>query len=515
VQKLLLTVIFLLAAASCSVGPNFKTPEATVAQQWRAAGDPRVSAETAADTLWWRAFNDPSLDQLIELAYRQNLQLQVAGLRILEARAQVAVATGQQFPQLQVLFGSATAVGLSRNVPSFAPIARRYGEYQVGFDAAWEIDFWGKYRRGIESETAALLSSVADYYAALVSMTAEVARTYVVIRTFEVLIAQAEQNAKIQEEGLAIASARFKAGATSELDPTQATTLLESTRASIPQLRIGLEQARNALATLLGQPAGTVEALLTGAKEIPNAPAKVAIGMPAEILRRRPDIRSAELQAAAQCARIGVAKAELYPSFSIVGSVGLASSSGAGADKSPNLLSTDSLFYRIGPRISLPFFNYGRLTNGVRVQDARFQELLVLYRNAVLKAAQEVEDGLVGFLRSQEQTVFEQRAVTSALRSVELSLVQYREGASDYQRVLDAQRSLLQQQNALAQARSSVVTNLVAVYKALGGGWEARQGQAIVPAATQAEMKDRTNWGDMLSEPRVTEPTPTSQPGQR
>jgi len=515
VRKLLLTLISLLAAASCSVGPTFKTPEATVAQTWRAAGDPRVSAETAADALWWRGFNDPALDQLVDLAYRQNLQLQVAGLRILEARAQVAVATGMQFPQFQVLFGSATAIGLSKNVPSFAPIARSYGEYQLGFDAAWELDFWGKYRRGVESETAVLLSSVADYYAALVSLTAEVARTYIVIRTFEVLIAQAEQNAKIQEDAFAIADARFKAGATSELDPTQATTLLESTRASIPQLRIGLEQARNALATLLGQPSGTVEALLTGAKEIPNAPAKVAIGMPAEILRRRPDIRSAEMQAAAQCARIGVAKSELYPSFSLLGSVGLASSSGAGEGKSANLLTTDSLFYRVGPRISLPFFNYGRLTNGVRVQDARFQELLVAYRQAVLKAAQEVEDGLVGFLRSQEQSVLEQRAVTSALRSVELSLIQYREGANDYQRVLDAQRSLLQQQNALAQARSAVVTNLVAVYKALGGGWEARQGQPIVTPATEAQMKDRTNWGDMLSDPRTPAPTPTSQPGQR
>jgi outer membrane protein TolC len=238
--------------------------------------------------------------------------------------------------------------------------------------------------------------------------------------------------------------------------------------------------------------------------------------MPAEILRRRPDIRSAELQAAAQCARIGVAKAQLYPSFSILGTVGLASSKGAGEGKSANPFTTDSLFYRVGPSISLPFFNYGRLTNGVRVQDARFQQQLVNYREAVLKAAQEVEDGLIGFLRAQEQTVFEQRAVTSAQRAVELSIIQYREGATDYQRVLDAQRSLLQQQNALAQARSSVVTNLIAVYKALGGGWEARQGQTVVAPATQTEMQQRTNWGDMLSQPRAAEtrpaePTTTSQ----
>jgi NodT family efflux transporter outer membrane factor (OMF) lipoprotein len=512
-------IVSMVLAVGCSVGPSFKTPQVAVADKWRLAADPRVAAGAAADARWWQAFNDPTLSNLVELAYHQNLQLQVAGLRIVESRAQLAVATGQQFPQVQLAFANAAAIGLSKNVPSFAIIDRHYAQYAVGFDAAWEIDFWGKYRRGVESETAALLSSVADYYAGIVSLTAEVARTYVVIRTFEVLIAQAEQNAKVQEDALAIANARFKAGATSELDPTQATTLLESTRATIPQLKIGLEQAHNALATLLGQPTGTVEALLTGPKQIPNAPEKVAVGMPAEILRRRPDIRSAELQAAAQCARIGVAKAELYPSFSILGTVGLSASNANG--KAKTLFTADALNYSVGPSISWPFLNYGRLTNGVRVQDARFQELLVNYRDTVLKAAQEVEDGMVGFLNAQEQTTFEQRAVTSAGRAVELSIIQYREGATDYQRVLDAQRSLLQEQNSLAQARSSVVTNLIAVYKALGGGWESRAGQPVVPQQTQAEMQDRTNWGDMLSEPRKPEtqeasarPTPSGTPTQ-
>src|SRR4029079_13163133 len=239
--------------------------------------------------------------------------LQIAGLRIVEARAQYGVATGLQFPQTQALNANLTAIGLPASIADAVGLDRHLLSYQAGFDAAWELDFWGKYRRGVESEAAVLLSSMADYQSALVALTAEVARTYVAIRTSEVLIRQAEENAKIQEQGFDIAQSRFKNGATSELDPSQATTLLESTRATIPQLRATLQQQRNALATLLGQPTGSVETMLAGAQEIPKPPAKVAVGVPAEMLRRRPDIRGAEMAAAAQCARIGVAKSELYP----------------------------------------------------------------------------------------------------------------------------------------------------------------------------------------------------------
>jgi NodT family efflux transporter outer membrane factor (OMF) lipoprotein len=497
-----------LALGGCAVGPTFKAPDANVSGSWRARGDPRLSTQTAADSLWWRAFNDAALERLVELAYRQSLPLQIAGLRIVEARAQLSVIAGKQYPQVQFASASATALGISENVVNIPNLPRRFGTYQVGFDAAWELDFWGKYRRGVESGAAVLLGSVADYDAALVSLTAEVARTYVVIRTFEVLIERTEANVRVQEEGLGMAESRFKNGATSELDPTQATTLVESTRASLPQLRTGLEQARNALSTLLGQSSGTVDALLGGPKEIPKAPVKVAVGVPAEMLRRRPDIRSAELLAAAQCARIGVAKADLYPSFSLLGTIGLQASTAPTV--SHNLFTPNALFYSFGPRINWPFLNYGRLTNGVRVEDARFQELLVGYRETVLKAAQEVEDALTGFINAQASLGFEEGAVAAAVHAVELALVQYREGAVDYQRVLDAERSLLQQQQSLAQTSSSVATNVIALYKALGGGWELRQGQPVVPEETQREMKDRTNWGDLLSPP----PTPARSASQ-
>jgi len=493
-----------LTLGGCAVGPDFSTPEAAVPKTWSAADDPHVATRTAADQLWWKVFNDSTLDRLIEIASRQNLPLQIASIRILEARARLAVATGQQFPQHQELFASATAVGLSQNAPYARNLPRHFGDYQLGFDAAWELDLWGKYRRGVEAETAGMLASIADYYGALVSLIAEVARTYVTIRTSEVLIERVEENVRLQEEALAIAESRYQNGATSELDPSQATTLLNSTRASIPPLQTGLQQARNALSTLLGQPTGAVTALLAGPKEIPKAPAKVAVGMPAELLRRRPDIRSAELIAAAQCARIGVAKADLYPSFSLVGTVGLETSSGGATPHEP--LSIDSVSYSVGPQIHWAFLNYGRLTNAVRIQDARFQELLVGYRNVVLKAAQEVEDALTGFLRAQDAVAFEQSAVKSARRSMEIAVVEYREGAADYQRVLDAERSLLEQQTNLTQTTSSIATYLIALYKALGGGWELRQGQPVLLEQTRHEMQERTDWGDMLPRPRAPEP---------
>jgi NodT family efflux transporter outer membrane factor (OMF) lipoprotein len=494
------------AVAGCTVGPSFKPPTASVPDAWRGARDPRIETTAAADAFWWRGFNDPALDKLVELALHQNLSLQVAGLRIVEARAQYGVATGLQFPQKQAVVGSAQAVKIGDNLASTLNLpTSTFSIYQLGFDAGWELDFWGKYRSGVNAEAASLMASVADYEAALVALTAEVARTYVSVRTFEVLVAQARENARIQEQALDIAQSRYKNGATSELDPAQATTQLESTRASIPRYEASLEQARDALATLLGQPAGTLDGILTGPKAIPTAPARVGVGVPAEILRRRPDIRSAELNAAAQCARIGVAKADLYPSFSIVGTFGLRSGNSSVNSAPKDFFSSHSLFWVAGPSLNWPFLNYGRLTNGVRVEDARFQQLLVNYRDTVLRATQEVEDALVGFLGAQQATASEQKAVAAAQHAVDLSVIQYREGAVDFQRVIDAQRSLLQEEQSLTESSSSVVTNLIALYKALGGGWESRQGQPVITEPTQREMKDRTNWGGLLTEPRAPE----------
>jgi NodT family efflux transporter outer membrane factor (OMF) lipoprotein len=501
-----------LSLGGCMVGPNFVKPKAKLNENWAEKDDPHAATQKTVSEQWWKSFNDPMLDQLIEQASRQNLSLQVEGLRILEARAQLGISIGQQYPQTQKLSRSATAVGLSHNAPNSAQVDHYYRDYQVGFDASWELDFWGKYRRGVEADAANLISTEADYDAALVSLMAEVAQTYVTIRTNEVLIDVARQNVALQEEGLRITESRFGNGATTELDVTQARALLESTKATIPQLQTNLHQAEHALSTLLGQPVGDIPALRAGRKGIPTAPSQVAVGVPAELLRRRPDIREAEFAAAAQCARIGVAKADLYPSFSLGGSIGAETSGGKGVHF--NLFDAKSVFYSLGPSVDWTVLDYGRIKNNVRVQDAQFQESLVNYQNTVLNAQQEVEDALCAFLKAKEAAVAWQNSVEAAQRSVELSLAQYRDGAVYYQSVLDSQRSLLDQENSLAQTRSSIATNLIALYRALGGGWELRRNQPIVAESTQAEMRKRTDWGDLLpaSAPKNTNAPPTTVP---
>jgi NodT family efflux transporter outer membrane factor (OMF) lipoprotein len=367
------------------------------------------------------------------------------------------------------------------------------------------VDFWGKFRQGVRAAKATFLATVADYDEALVALTAEVARTYALIRTFQVLIDLARENVAVQQEGQQIAESRFRNGATSELDVAQATNLLETTRASIPELQVSLQQAENALSTLIGRPTGFVQPLLAGPNVIPTVPAQVALSVPAEMLRRRPDIRGAEMRAVAQCDRIGIAKSELYPKLVLLGSVGTqtVNSTGAPAGISSilNIFTAGTLIYSLGANLFWPILHYPQILNDVRVQDARLQGLLIDYQNTVLRAAQEVEDGIVGYLREQDAAVFAQNAANAAKTSVKLALVQYREGATDYQRVVDSQRSLLQSQNNLARTRSLVATNLIALYKALGGGWELRQNQPVVKDRTRIEMQQRTNWGNYFSKP--------------
>ncbi len=495
--------------AGCAVGPDYTRPEAPVRGSWHQKAAEQLDTRAKLDVAWWRTFDDRALDALVDLAYQQNLDLQLAGLRIIEARAQLGIASGRLWPQQQQAFASVHATRLGPTPVVASNIGGTFANFQAGFDALWELDLWGKYRRGIEAESANVVASEASYEDALISLTAEVARTYVTIRTYEVLIDLAQQNTRVQEEGLTIATARFKNGATSELDVAQATALLETTRASVPPLVLALQQAQNALSTLLGQPVGVIEQVVGGAKTIPSAPAKVGLGVPAELLERRPDVRAAELYAAAQCARIGVAKADLFPSISLSGTIGYRATTITPVSSNP----LSDIFFSIGPQVNWPFLNYGRLTSAVRVQDARFEQLIVGYRSAVLRAAQEVEDALVGVGNSQEQVAAEERAVTAAQRSVDIALVQYREGAVDYQRVLDAQRTLLQRQNGLANARSSVATNLIALYKALGGGWEERRGAPIVAPVVEEEMHRRTSWGGLISQPLA--PQPTTLPARR
>ena len=483
--------------AGCAVGPEYERPEVKLDAEWIGQQDARVTTQTAPDAEWWKSFSDPALDRLIDLAYGQNLSLQVAGLRILEARARLGYAHGQRYPQFQAALSSVT-----RSEPSELAVntlqTGAFNDYQIGFDASWEVDFWGRYRKGVSAEESGFLSTVADHDNALVSLAAEVARTYTSIRTFEVLVQLARENVTVQEEGLRIAQARFDNGATSELDVMQARTLLESTRTTIPQLEASLQQAENALSTLLGQTTGTLGQLLEGPAAIPAVPQQVSISVPAEMLRRRADIRGAELNAMAQADRIGIAQSDFYPRIALFGAIG--TQVGEGDNSFSDLFSGSSWFYSFGPRLLWTVFNYGRIKNNVRVEDARFQASLVNYQDTVLRAGQEANDALTAFLRSQEAAVFARNAADAAQQSVDLAFVQYREGAVDFQRVLDAQRSLLQEENTLADIDSSVATSLIALYKALGGGWEMEQDQPYINDGIRDEMQRRTNWGKYFSE---------------
>jgi NodT family efflux transporter outer membrane factor (OMF) lipoprotein len=337
------------------------------------------------------------------------------------------------------------------------------------------------------------------------------------MRTTEERLEVARENVKIQGRSLQIAEVRFKAGAVTELDVTQARSLLRGTEATIPLLESDLRQSKNALAILLGKLPGDIDNMLGGSGLIPQVPGEVAVGIPAELMRRRPDIRAAERALAAQSSLIGVAKADLYPQFTLFGSIGLQATnktSGFSNNKSTftDLFDNDSLTYFAGPSINWNLFQYGRITNQVRVEDARFQELMVNYESTVLQASQEVEDAMVSFLRSKEAVMFLAEAVQASKRSVDLSLIQYREGLVDYQRVLDTQRFLTEQQDDLVFTAGTVVTSLVGMYKALGGGWEIRGGQDFVPAEIKKQMAERTNWGDLLTPQQVQKVTADPPP---
>jgi len=481
------------------VGPDFEPPKASVASNWTESAESVLTSKPEDHPEWWKVFDDPVLDELVRRAHEQNLTLQIAGLKVLQARAELGVAGGQLYPQLQQLradYGyhpNPGAAGGSFSAASF------------GFDTSWELDLWGKYRRGVESADANLFASVASYDDVLVSLTAEVARTYVLIRSLEQRIITAEKNIQIQTRALEITQVLSDGGTVSELDVQQAATTLHTTQASVPGLRISLRQAEHALSTLLGMPPEAVPDILAGSKEIPSAPAEVAVGIPADLLRRRPDIRQAEFQAAAQCARIGVARAELYPSLSLIGTLGWGATDAAGASLG-DVFKSSSFDADIGPSVRWNIFNYGRIKNQVRAQDAVFQQSIANYQNVVLGAATEVEDAMVGFLQSREQADYLRQSVKSSQRALDLAMLQYTEGITDYQRVLDTTRSVTVQQDQYIATMGNITLNLVAMYKALGGGWQVRLGKPFVPEGVQQQMSERTKWGKMLQTEDVKSP---------
>jgi NodT family efflux transporter outer membrane factor (OMF) lipoprotein len=489
--------------AGCMLGPDFHKPPTRVAVKWAEASDPSIDPSHGEYHDWWNVFNDPVLQQLEQIAYQQNLTLLAAGVRVLQARAELGIAIGEFYPQQQLVSASVAYNRLPISNP-FTSIQNTYWTDAFEAQAAWELDFWGKMRRGIQSADNAYLASVADYDDVLVTMTADVASTYIDIRTTERQLAIAQDNLVKQRVALRIADARYKGGAATKRDVDQATNVLGATEAAVPQLNIQLVRAKNALGVLLGMAPGQVDGLLGPLSGIPKAPSRVAVGIPADLLRRRPDVRRAELEAAAQCAQIGVAKADLFPTFTLLGNVGTLSSNIGKASLS-DVFTSDSLAFSVGPTLQWNILNYGQITNNVRVQDAKFQALLIGYQNTVLAAQQDVENGIALFTESRKQVRSLEMSVAAAEDALRISIIQYKEGTLDFTTVLTAEQNLYQAQTSLALAKGAVDLGLIATYRAMGGGWEIREGHNFVPDKTRKEMEDRTDWGTLLT-PQLTRP---------
>lgn len=531
----LCAVVLTLAGSGCTtfseyvhngfkVGPNYKRPPAPVAPHWIDEGDVRVRSAEPDDSQWWTVFNDPVLTDLIHEAYGQNLTLREAGFRVLQARAQLGIAVGEFFPQTQVMNGDVASHGVSENVANRVATPQRwFGQWDYGFGLAWELDFWGRFRRAIESADDKLDASVEDYDDVLVTLLGDVASTYVQVRTLQQQIAYARQTLALQVASLKIAVAKFQGGQTSKVDVNQAHSDVSATEALIEQNLILLRQATNRLCVLLGMPPAEILAKL-GDAPIPLAPPEVAVGVPADLLRRRPDVRRDERLAAAQSALIGVAEADFYPSISINASFGWS------AQELRDLFASGSFRELVAPSFQWEILNYGRILNNVRYQDARFQELVVHYQNTVLRAGQEVEDGLVTFLRSQLQARDQNESVDAEMAAYQEAITQYKNGLVDFNRVVLIQERLVERQQVLAQAKGQIAQGLIQVYRALGGGWQIRcperaeaapGGQPFLPeippnpqpVTTQPLVEEQA---PLISQPASVPPgTPTSTRGEQ
>jgi len=452
----------LLLTAGCAVGPDYEAPEPDLPDAWENAAAADVVGETPVILDWWSAFNDPLLDDLIRRAGEGNLDLAAAVGRIAEARAYHRITGGDRWPQA----GLSGAVDRTEVPSDYWPGGENPAtNWEFGLGASWEIDIWGKVRRSREASGAALDASVEDYRDVLVSLYAEVATTYMEVRTYQARLAFAHDNAKSQRETLDVVSAREDAGLVPLLDVARARSNLANIEAAIPQLEIALEVARNRLAILVGVIPGSLDQELTQGGGMPAPQMDLAVSLPAELMRRRPDIRRSERNLAAQTARIGVATADLYPSFSLTGALTL---------MAPDFgsLGDDGAFgWSLGSDFKWNLFTGGKIRGQIQVEEARTEQLLAAYEKTVLSALAEVENSLVSLRQEEMRRDLLQVASESAQQSVELVHTQYISGLTDFQNYLDAQRTLSNQQDQLATSRGQVLANLINLNRALGGGW--------------------------------------------
>jgi NodT family efflux transporter outer membrane factor (OMF) lipoprotein len=465
IPGILLGAALLFLAGCAPVGPDYRPPAAPAPGSWHAEMRQGLAADETDPQLlarWWTALDDPVLTGLIDSAVANNLDLREAGARVREARARRGISRAGEFPTLDAS-GRATRSRGSEN--SGSGVTRNF--YTLGFDAGWEIDIFGGLRRTVEAADADLEASRENLRDVLVSLTAEVALNYLDTRTFQSRLTVAEANLKIQRETYDLVESRYQAGLGDELALQQARYNLESTAAQIPSLRSSLEGAKNRLAVLTARIPGTVHELLAERNPLPVPPPEIAVGLPAEALRRRPDIRRAERELAAQTARIGVAAADLYPKFRLAGSIGLESL------KSAKLFESASRTWSLGPSASWNLFDAGAIRRNIEVQSALEEQFLLRYETAVLTALEEVENALTAYAEEQLRRERLLAAVDAARQAQTLAEIQYNTGLVEFNTVLEAQRALLSFEDQLTQSDGTVVSNLIRLYKAMGGGWSA------------------------------------------
>lgn len=469
----------LTTLAGCvTVGPDYVAPEIEIPDAWHTELVGPFEARTAPLRTWWQAFQDPTLDQLIEKARANNLDLKIALARIDAARAQLGIAKGGHLPEVSAA-GSSAIQRLSEKglIPPLGDTT--IDLHEIGGDAGWEFDFFGGIRRQIESAGAAYEASIEDFRDVVVVLLAEIARNYILVRTLQDQIKFTRSNIAAQRESLALARERNRTGLAPDLDVAQAESNLGTSESLLPALQQLLTAAMHRVAVLLGEHPGTMHDLLTKEGKIPTAPDEVAVGIPANLLRRRPDIRAAERSLASQHARIGATEAELYPRFFLFGSVGLE------ATKFSDLFDAASRVFTLGAGFRWNIWSGGKIRNAVEAEAAFTTAAEIQYRKIILLAMEEVENSLYGYTKEGERRRALERATAATQRSVELVLVLYRAGLTDFQNVLDSQRSLVNVQNDLARSRGQHALQLVSLYKALGGGWERAADKAEDPPGQQ------------------------------
>lgn len=470
--------IGLLLQSSCAVKTKIQTPKARVPQQWSEPAAHGLLLESPAVREWWKTFQDATLDALVERAVRENLDLHIAAARVTEARAARGVSASALLPSVGTTAGytrvrGGIAQGLNRTgiVPG-SPASRsnllapfETNIFQLGFDASWELDFFGGTRRAVEAATADVRAAEEGRNDVLVTVLAEIGRNYVEVRGIQKRLEITRNNIEAQQQTLDLTQVRTDAGLATELDVARAAAQLAATQAAIPSLESELARGIHRLGVLLGEEPGALRAELEKKAPLPSVPSSIPIGLPSDLLLRRPDVRRADAEIAAATARLGVARAELFPKFTLTGLAGRQSTSIGGIT-----LGVGN-FFSFGPGVRLPIFTGGRIRSNIAVQDARLEQAVMQYESSVLRSLEEVENALVAYSREQQRRAKLQQAVNESRRAVELADELYLRGLGDFLSVLEAQRSRYALEDELAQSETNVVVNLVALYKALGGGW--------------------------------------------